>query len=114
PPMPDASAVRSSPIIRLFHALRFFYGAYGNRTAYTTAVDAMMAMDSAKEASGFELTDISQILAYCAGFAQYLGQLNQREILDPVLRGHFDHVLGVQQRRLFQRVPKGYIRDRKS
>jgi hypothetical protein len=107
--MPDASALRSSPIIRLFHALRFLYDAYGNKQAYSTAVDAMSAMDSAKEASAFELTGIGQILEYSARFVQYLQQLNEREILDPVFRMHFDHVLGVQQRQLAQRVSKGYI-----
>jgi hypothetical protein len=109
PPMPDASAIRSSPIIRLIHGLRFLYGAYGNRQSYSTAVDAMLAMDVAKEASAFELTDISRALIYCAEFVHYLRQLNQEEIIDPVFRKHFDRVLGVQQRQLAKRAPKGYI-----
>ena len=109
PPMEDASALRSNPVIRLIHALRFLYDAYRNRKAYSTAVDAMLAMDAAKEAPAFELTDIGRILAYCSGFAQYLRQLNEREISDPVFKTHFDRVLGVQQRQLAQRVAKGYI-----
>jgi len=109
PPMPDASAVRSSPILRLFHALRFFYSAFGNRHSYSHAVEAMTAMDSADEAAAYELIDISQILNFSARFAEYLQQLNDHEILDPVLRSHFDHVLGVQHRRLTERLPKGYV-----
>ncbi|HEX4020228.1 MAG TPA: hypothetical protein VHX63_03710 [Acidobacteriaceae bacterium] len=109
PPMPDASAVRSSPIVRLMHALRFFNDAIADRRAYPTSVAVLMAMDSAQQAAAFELTGIDSILAYSAGFVQYLQQHKLQQVRDPILQKHFDRVLGVQHRRLAERVPHGYI-----
>lgn len=109
PPMPDSSAVRSSPILRFVHAITFFVECYRDRRPFASAVDAMIAMDADSRAAAYELTDITKILGYCVGFVQHLQKLNSTEITDQEVRRHFQHVLGVQQRQLSSRLPKGYI-----
>jgi len=109
PPMPDASAVRSSPILRFVHAITFFVESFRDRRPFASAVDAMIAMDRDPKRTAYELTDIDAILRYCVQFVEILQNLNHTEIIDPEVRKHFAHILRVQHNQLSSRVPKGYV-----
>jgi hypothetical protein len=109
PPMPDASALRSNPVLRFVHAATFSAESIRDKRSFATGVDAMNTMDQDHRAAAYELTNISNILNFCVLFISTLQRLNQTEIIDPEFRDHFAHVLGVQHRRLSSRAPKGYV-----
>jgi hypothetical protein len=108
PPMPGASAIRSSPPIRFIYALRFIARSLKNKTFYPSAAEAMAAMDEMPEAEVFDLRPISESLRFCIEFIAFVREMNRRETESATFRGHFAHVQDVQERQISKRLDVGY------
>jgi len=107
PPMPDTSAF-ANPVVRLLLALAYFIGWKKEDRFFPAAADALAAMDTRPEARALSLRPIETILAFCERFIEAMQSINS-EIVSPVFRGHFQHVLEVQRRQLTFRRRGGYV-----
>jgi hypothetical protein len=107
PPMPSGSAIHSNPVIRLIYYLQFMARCHEQKRGFSSAVDAMNAMDLAPGAKEHELRPVGEILTFSRELTNHLrGKVDQ--IACPIMRAHFDHILTVQERRFAARIPHGY------
>jgi hypothetical protein len=79
-----------------------------NKRSFPSAADALAAMDVAPEAPSFELCPIGTVLEYCLALVRHL-QSMLPQIASRAIRGHFAHVLGIQERQFTLRLATGYV-----
>jgi len=108
PPMPDCTAVRSSPVVRLIYALRYIVKCYQEEKTFASMADVLASMDAAEHAVDFDLCPIEDILQFSLKFVRHLKSMTP-QITSAVFRSHFEYVLNVQEPHLARRLGKGYV-----